>query len=250
FVEIYNLKEAHRNAVAKELETIQIEAGYMPPDGGSSVGLIAVAEIRDVTHDIEKPDIITRIEFGEGDKSAAKATTSKTFPKGTPVTDIVEQLYKDMEKQGVKRGEWKFPDKLKDEVRKRPVTIHGDTRAELDMLGRSHGFYHSVQNNALEILPSNGFLDGAVVLSSGSGLIDVPSITDNGVTVNAMMNPQIRPGRRVRVISKKLEMNSEGDLYRVSSATYFGDNKDGEFRVAITGEAMKGGKVDEGVRAK
>lgn len=247
FVEIWNLNEGHRNAIGRELKDIELEAGYMPPEGGSNVGLIAVAQIRDVNHRIAKPDIITRVEFGEGDKAYRQATISKTIPAGTKVTDIFEQIAKELEAKGIKRGEWKFPDDLEGEIRKRPVTMHGDARREMEVLSRSHRFYANVQNGALEVVPADGYLGGITVLESGSGLIDVPSITDNGCTFNAMMMPDIRPGRRVRINSKTLTMNSAGSLYRVSQATYHGDNKDGEFQVSGTGEAVKGsGKVDEG----
>ncbi|MCY0154234.1 hypothetical protein OEG86_20620 [Hoeflea alexandrii] len=48
--------------------------------------------------------------------------------------------------------------------------------------------------------------------------------------------------------SQTLEMNAADGMYRVSDVTYSGDNMTGEFKVDITGEAVKGGKVDEGVK--
>ncbi len=247
FVELWNLNEGHRNAVGRELKDIELEVGYMPPGGGSNVALIAMAQIRDVEHRIEKPDIITRIEFGEGDKAFRQATISNTWPPNTRVVTILEDIAAELEAQGIRRGEWVLPEGLESEVRARPVSVHGDARREMDILGRSHRFYFNVQNGVHEIIPADGFIDGTVVLESGSGLIDVPSITDNGCTFNAMMMPDIRPGRKVKINSKTLEMNAAGSEYRVSQATYSGDNKDGPFTVSGTGEAVQGdGKVDEG----
>jgi hypothetical protein len=39
-ITIYNLAESTRNGVGKELDTITLEAGYMPPFGGGNIGII------------------------------------------------------------------------------------------------------------------------------------------------------------------------------------------------------------------
>lgn len=243
-ISIWNLTEGHRNAIGKELDDITLEAGYLPPNGGGNVGIIFKGQIRDVEHTRDGPDIITTLSCGDGDKAFRRATISKTFPKGTPVEDVVEELYKQMEKEGVSRGEWKFPDQMGEF--KRPYSMCGSCTRELDTIGRSKGFYWSVQNGTMEIIPSDGFVGGMVLLTPSSGLIDVPTITDNGVRVKALLNPEIRPNRRVKIESQVLEMNAEGGVYRVSQCQYAGDNRDGDFTVSIHGEAIKGGKVDEG----
>ena len=87
-----------------------------------------------------------------------------------------------------------------------------------------------------------------MLITPETGLIGVPTITDNGVRAKALLNPEIRPGRRVQIESETLEMNAEGGIYRVSSATYAGDNHQGDFVVDIGGESIQGGKVDEGAK--
>lgn len=243
-IEMWNLTEGHRNALGKELDDITLEAGYMPPDGGSNVGIIFKGQMRDVEHRREGPDIVSRITCGDGDKAFRRATISKTFTKGTPVEDVVEELYKQLEKEGVDRGEWKFPQDMP--KYERPYSMCGSCTRELDLIGRSRGFYWSVQNGTFEIIPGDGFVGGVVVITPETGMIDTPTITDNGVKVRCLLNPEIRPNRRVQIESQMLEMNAEGGMYRVSEVTYSGDNRDGTFEVALHGEAIKGGRVDEG----
>lgn len=244
-VSIWNLKEAHRNAVGKEWDDVKVEAGYIPPGSGEgNVGIIFSGQMRDVEHKREKGDIITTISCGDADKAFRRATISKTFLPGTPVKDVVEELYKNLEKEGVKRGEWKFPENMP--PYRRPYSICGSCTRELDVVGRSRGFYWNVQNGVMEVIPSDGYVGGMVILSQDTGLVGVPTITDNGVRAKALLNPEIRPNRRVQIKSKILEMNGEGGVYRVSQANFTGNNMDGEFLVEITGEAIKGGKVDEG----
>lgn len=243
-ISIWNLTESHRNAAGKELDDIQLEAGYMPPDGSSNVGIIFKGQMRDVEHRRDGPDIITTLSCGDGDRAFRRATISKTFPKGTSVEDVVEELYKQMEKEGVDRGEWKFPENMK--PFRRPYSMCGSCVRELDTLGRGKGFYWSSQNGVMEIVPADGTIGGIVLITPETGMIDTPTLTDNGVKVSALLNPEIRPNRRVRIESQMLEMNAEGGEYRVSQCAFTGDNRDGEFKVTIHGEAIKGGKVDEG----
>jgi hypothetical protein len=240
------LTEAHRNAVGKELDDVTLEAGYTPPGGGSNVGIIFAGQMRDVEHERDGPDIVTTLTCGDGDRAFRRATISKTFPAGSKVEDVVEELYKQMEGEGMRRGEWKFPDNMP--PFKRPYSMCGSCVRELDRLGRGRGFYWSSQNGVMEVVPGDDAIGGVVLISPETGMVDTPTITDNGVKVSALLNPEIRPGRRVRIESKVMSMNAEGGLYRVSQVHFNGTNRDGDFLVEVHGEAIKGGKVDEGKR--
>ena len=244
-IRIFNLTESHRNAMGKELDDITLEAGYMPPTGGDNVGIIFKGQIRDVEHRREGADIITEISCGEGDKAFRKATISKTYTAGTDVQEVVEDIYRELEKEGIDRGEWKFPEDIP--KFKRPYSVCGSCKRELDTLARGKNFYASVQNGTLEIIPGDGYVGSLILLTPETGLIGVPTITDNGVKVIALLNPAIRPNRPVRIESQTLEMNAENGEYRVSECVYSGDNREGDFIVAITGESIKAKKVDEGM---
>ncbi len=245
-IDIYNLSESSRNALGKELDSVTLEAGYMPPQGGGNVGIIFKGQIRDVEHRREGPTIITTLSCGDGDKAVRNSTIGKTYPRGSKVEDVVNDIYSELEKEGVTRGEWKFPDDMPEF--KRPYTVCGSCKRELDLLGRSKNFYWSMQNETLEIIPGDGYIGGVVLISPQTGLINTPTITDNGVRATALLNPEIRPNRRVRIESETLEMNAENGEYRVSECTYQGDNRDGDMVVEVTGESVQGGKVDEGVK--
>lgn len=246
-IKIWNLAESSRNAIGKELDNITLEAGYMPPSGGDNVGTIFRGQMRDVEHTREGPDIITTLSCGDGDKAFRRATISKTYPAGTKVEDVVEGIYDELEKEGVARGEWRFPDGAP--PYRRPYSMCGSCKRELDTIGRGRGFLWSVQNGVMEVIPADGFIGGLVLITPQTGMMDVPTLTDNGVKVSCLLNAEIRPGRRVRIESEVLEMNAEGGVYRVAEAIYSGGNHDErDMRVALTGEAIKGGKVDQGVK--
>lgn len=243
-IELYNLSPEHRNSLGKELDMVRLEAGYIPPEGGGNLGIIAQGRIRDFQHDRDGPDIITTVSCGDGDLAYRRATISKTIPKGSTLPEVVEELYKEMEKQGINRGEWKFPEDPK--TFKRPYSMCGSCIREMDTLGRGNNFYWSIQNETLEIIPGDGYLDGMIYISPKTGLLGSPTITDNGVKVKALLNPDARPNRLVQVDSEVLRMNSQGNIYRISTLNFDGDNREGDFAMDITGEAISGGKVDEG----
>lgn len=247
-IKLYNLNKEHRNAVGRELETVQIEAGYVPPEGGGNLGIIAKGRIRDFQHDREGPDIITTVSCGDGDLAYRRATISKTIPKGASVPEVVDELYKELEKQGIAKGELKFPDDVK--TFKRPYSMCGACTRELDTLGRGNNFYWSIQNETFEIIPGDGYLEGKILVSPETGMVGTPTITDNGVKVKALLNPGARPNRLVEVKSEVLEMNAQDSTYRISQIDFSGDNRDGDFLMSITGESLSDGKVDEGAASK
>jgi len=245
-IKLYNLSPEHAAAVGRELDTIQLEAGYIPPEGGGNLGIIAKGRIRDLQHDRSGPDIITTVSCGDGDLAYRRATISKTIPKGTPIPEVVDELYKEMEKQGINRGEMKYPDDIR--TLKRPYSMCGGCTREMDTLGRGNGFYWNIQNETLEVIPSDGYLDGMILINAQTGMIGSPTITDNGVKVKALLNPEARPNRQVKVESQILRMNSQSDTYRISQVDFSGDNQEGEFVMNISGEALSDGKVDEGAK--
>ncbi|MBG6211673.1 hypothetical protein IWQ49_006364 [Labrenzia sp. EL_126] len=247
-ITLYNLAEATRSGVGKEFDSITLEAGYMPLDEAGNVGVIFKGAIRDVEHRREGPDILTIISCGDGDTALRRATISKSFPAGTPVTDVIDEISKELQAEGITKGEFKYPESLETKTFKRPYAACGSCMKELDLIGRGNDFYWSVQNETLELVPGDGFIGSVALITPDTGMIGTPAITDNGVRVSALLNPEIRPNRRVQIKSDTLEMNGDDGMYRVSSVTYSGNNWDGDFKVDISGEAVKGGRVDEGIK--
>lgn len=246
-INIYNLAETSRNAIGKEFSDIEIQAGYVPPDGNGRfidlTGVIFSGQIEDWTHNREGPDIITTVRASDGGKAIRKSTIAQTFPAGTPVELIVEALFAKFAENGVLRGEWIFPEM---EPYLRPYSISGAVSRELNQLGRSHGFYWSIQNQVMEIIPGNFYLPLITELNKNTGMIGYPQVTDNGVRVISLINPEIRPNRLIAIQSEFVEA-ANGE-FRVGSIGYRGDNRDGNFYMQIHAERAQGGAVDEGVK--
>jgi len=243
-VTIYNLALSTRNKLGKEFDKVTIQAGYR--DGTRAV--IFDGNIRDFENDIEGPEIKTTIECGDGDEGVNKGSVSETFKKGTKPKEIVEKLVKGL--PGVQKGQIRGLDDLPET--KRPLSVWGWTHRELDELGRTFGFYWSIQNGRFQALKNDEALPRTIIVSKETGMIGVPKVTDKGVSAVVLMEPDLLPGVTVDVRSEfldegsgrdKRQSDAGGGLFRVSTCTYSGSNRDNEFQVAFEAHRLQGKKV-------
>lgn len=243
-IAVWNLTSSHRKQLGEEFDTVELKVGYR--DGPLST--IFKGNIRDVTHTKETADVKSEMECGDGDEAFSKGAVSKTFPAGTKPKEIVEYLAGEM--PGATKGEMKGLDDLP--AYKRPVTVFGWSWSEMDKIGREQGLYWSIQNGQVEAMKSDEHLQGTTVLSSETGMIGIPEITDKGVKVKALLNPNIAPGRLIDVRSDFLDEESGrdkrktdqgGGVFRVSDVTFSGSNRSEEFYVEAEGSRVEGGKV-------
>lgn len=235
-VKIWNLSDSSRASINEELAEITLEAGY---EGENNVGLIFKGFTRDVTHDRQGTDIITTIEAGDGDKASRTSYVSRTYDEGTTIEAIVRDIQGLMD--GVELGELKFPQGI--QTINRPFSFMTTPKRALDELGRSYGFYWSVQNGALEVIPGNDSLSEVTDVTPSTGMIGKPTITDSGIIVKCLLDPDIRPNRKINVQSETTDREGRSGEYRVSSVKLGGDNWDGDFYVEAEGELINDGKA-------
>lgn len=241
---IWNLSKQHRGMLGEEFDKIEIHAGYR--DAGTS--LLAKGDIRDTEHDKETADISSKIEFGDGDKAVNNGGASKTFPKGTKPKEAFEYLAKQL--PGAQIGKMEGLDDLP--AFTRPVSFFGRAAREMDELGRQFGFYWSIQNGQIEAVKNDKAFQGAIIVSSETGLIGIPSETDKGVKFKCLLNPMLAPNKTVDVRSEwldeisgrdKRKSDQGGGLYRISSVKHSGTTRGEEFHSEVEANRMAGGKV-------
>ena len=243
-ISVMNLTKSHRRQLGEEFDKIELKAGYKR----GPVSTIFKGTIEDVEHSKEGADVKSEMTCGDGNEATQKGAVSRTFPAGTKPKEIMEYVIGEM--PGVTKGEFKGVDDLP--AYKRPVTVYGWAASELDKIGREHKLYWSIQSGEVQAVRNDEVLPGTTVISSETGMIGIPTVTDKGVRVKALLNPNIAPGRQIDVRSDFLDEESGrdkratddgGGLFRVSEVTFSGSNLGEEFYVEAEASRVEGGKA-------
>lgn len=185
----YNLSESTRQEIETDAKSVRCYAGY---DGDAK--LIYQGDIVFVNSLKSGADWVTTIHCGDGFASFTQSVTSKTYASGTEKQVILDQIASDMGLV-VKATKEAITGALGGSL-----TIDGKSKDQLDVLMKDSGAEWSIQDNELNITQLGRPIDDiAVVLRADSGLLEHPTITDKGVNVKAQLNPDIRPGKLIKL---------------------------------------------------
>jgi len=233
---IYNLSEKTRRTI-KAGWMLQLEAGY---DGllqnlwvgqvGKGVASrnpdLSVSDKASTKR--EGAEVSYAIESAEGLGPLAYATIDKSYRSGTPRAQVFAAITKALTTAspatsfGVTIGSVPSGTFPPGEIR-RNMTLHGKAADALTQLLEPLGYDWFVSNNELNVVARNDHTkDGAPLISAASGLIGIPSREDDGVvTISCLLNPQLEPGRLLKLESKD---NSFDNYYKVRKVQHKGDS--------------------------
>lgn len=229
-IRVWNLSESKRNQLSYFGDLISLMAGYRTAGGAQ---LIFKGNSSSVSHSFSVPEIVTTINCNEGERNFYLKVANASFGENTPVRAVIEFYAKELELNIVEN-----------------VAIDGLVYA----LGHQHsGLAHeglqkacnyanlqgSLQNGNLVLLPKEGSsTKPPEEISMHTGMIGVPErYTDRrqylyqalppnaaprpGWKIRSLLKPQIIPGDRIHLISRKAGVNG---IFRVISINHQGDN--------------------------
>ena len=178
-----------------------------------------VGDVVKTVQKIESPDIITTIEVADGDNKYRNARLEKGYPPNTKLNPVFDDLEKSI---GLSRG---VREGVPEKTYAHGLTLSGLSRDHLDVLTRSNGLEWSVQDETLQIIPEGqGTSESLILLSPDSGLIGSPNKTKKGVEFISLIQPKLRPGRRVQVDSRLVK-----GIFKIRKVTHEGDSHEGDF---------------------
>jgi hypothetical protein len=230
----YNLSESTRQEIETDAKAVRCYAGY---DGDAK--LIYQGDIVFANSLKSGADWVTTIHCGDGFASFTKSVTSKTYASGTEKQVILDQIASDMGLV-VKAAQDAITGELGGSL-----TIDGKSKDQLDVLMRDSGAEWSIQDNELNITKLGKPIDDiAVVLRADSGLLEHPTITDKGVNVKAQLNPDIRPGKLIKLepLAVQVEPGAQfvpergrdyTGVYLCQTVSFVGNNYGGPFDMTI-----------------
>lgn len=245
-IEIYNLSVESRNRISSGF-ILQLQAGY--------VGLMDTIFLGNVDYQGAKtqrkgPDIITGMECGDGESAIAMTTLNKSYPPGTQLYQVLQDLAGSMhlnsvtDDGGIGTGIVLGIPAL---TYGRGLTVHGSCKDSLNTILIPLGLRWNVQNGNLNITPvraNNG--TEAIVVASGSvtdpttgvtkfdpkkstGLIGTPFKSSTYTEFTTLLNPKIVPGCVVQLIC---ENNAINGFYKVMRAHYIGDSHESKWQIS------------------
>lgn len=192
----------------------------------------------DSTH--EGADWITKIQIGDG-QSAIRGTKSyDSFPAGISIQSVIENLTNKLQK-GIANKSAKSPGFLNGLIDNTKEFVNGFTTSglaskELEKLCKDNGLEVSVQNGIVQVTQTAKPKSlVAFVLSSDTGLINVPTIGEDGVLkARSLLNGKLAPSALVSMKSKEIN-----GFYTVQKAKLSGDTVGQDFFVDIEGTLYK-----------
>ncbi len=233
-VTIYNLSEQSRAAMQGKTLRVTVSAGY---EGTEAV--IFVGDSRHVDSSPDGPTWKTVIQCGDGERGYKHGRVRESFRSGVPVTSVLQKVADGLE---VDTTAIHNVPGLRGRQFVSGYACHGRASRELDRILKGFGYEWSIQDGRLQILtPSESTSETIVVLDSTSGLIGSPTLntpspmqrldpfTNKVVSsggkptlkAKSLLQPEIRPGRRVQVESIA---NIRG-TFRCTEVTHSGDTK-------------------------
>lgn len=242
-IRILNAHPDTQKALFQEGKRVEVEAGYWPQDGERYTAVIFKGKIRSVrTYFDGNVDVVSELEFGDGDDAARVRKSRRTYPSRTSQKKIVDDVVSDMVPDGVTRG---IIDVL-DYIEPRAITIDRPSWRVLDDIAHQHGLMWSIQDGVLNMTPADLPLKTqTIILSPQHGLLDAPTVTDDGIEIRTLMLPYLRPGMTFE-LRNAFKNNRAPEKYRIENVSFMGSNVGDTFGAEIKAKLiLPNGKVKQ-----
>lgn len=227
---IYNLSDSTRSLLEAKNTRVKLSIGYLglKPNGiggsgvnsTSTVELVFIGNVKKITQDIQTPDIITKLELADGGNAYRNARLDKGYPPSTDLKLIIDDL---ITSTGLSKGSISGLPSGKKYAN--GYTVSGLSRDNLDTITKSNELEWSIQNEAIQIVKrGEATNDTLIVLTPDTGLIGSPNKTDKGVEFISLLQPTLKPGRKVQLKSRFLE-----GTFKIRKVVDVGDSHQGDF---------------------
>lgn len=250
-IRVYNLADETVREIRSEYDSVVLQAGY--EDG--PFGTIFAGTLKQFGLGRESAiDSYLDLLVADGDLGYNFGVIASTLAPGRDLTDVVDAAAKAM------NAPIKFipVDFALGQKLIRGKTLFGMARDVMRDAARGQDAAWSIQNGQVQLIPLTKYLPGeAVVLNAATGMVGIPELTNNGVRIRTLLNPNIRVGGLVKIDNAALnavvqrnpedltqynswfdpnhlaKINADG-LYQVLQVEHFGGPREHEFYSDVT----------------
>lgn len=237
---IYNPNPATISALQKEFTKIVFNAGYV---GNSK--LLFKGQVKNTFPSVSDVDRLLTVYAGDGQMDWQNSFFNKTFTENVAVNTAILEVIDSFENtdKGTLDG---LPD-VKDKLRGQ--TLSGSSKDILDDFAKEYGFTWSIQDGEIVTTALNTPIQGtqAVLITAATGMLESPTITDLGVEVKTLLNPQLLPNTAFKIESvntevqlgnlffEKIRQTNATGIYKTQEVIFRGDSELGEWSSAVKG---------------
>lgn len=234
-ITINNLSEQTRKAIhiseSKSPFVAYLETGYVDNGG---LQLLYYGDVVDVSHNIEKPEVVTTITVMDGHNAIKEGKVNISYRKGTPISKIIKDTsnalglplnvifnYVDLPSTSIDGS----------------LSFVGNAATFLDRLCDENGLTWSVQNGSLKIC-SLGQTDNTdplqtVLIGSPKRLYKnmiSQSLNDfSGYEFNCLLSPKMAPNGRVTIQSLEVPETT----LKIAEVKHVGDTQGEDWKTTV-----------------
>ncbi len=191
---IYNLAASTVNRIQNEFTQISLSAGYP-----GNMGLIFTGTIKQVRKGrIDAKDNYVDVTAADGDEAYNFAPISLSLRAGSKPADHVQAFLSTMGSYDITKG---YQPQFSSNGLPRGRVYYGLARDELRDFADANDVTWSIQDGALTFIPLNSSIPSGTVpiISSSTGMIGVPEVTQNGISVRVLLNPTLKIGQLIQI---------------------------------------------------
>lgn len=242
-ISIYNLSVKKRGLISREFQRIIVSVGYGEGELDEGVSVIFDGTIRNIFHRRERTNIISEIFAADGDPFLREGIFSRTTEASKDALDLILETadqFKDKDGNSVARGEINIGiDGTKPRILIKGRAFTSQTAKVMTELAITYDFDWFIDNGKFYALSSGRVFESqkTTVLTSISGMIESPVITERGIDVQSLLNADISPGRKlvVKSVGQQIRLNNlyfdevaetlGVGQYKVSKVLHIGDTR-------------------------
>lgn len=183
-ITLYGLSAASRQAITQRFQKVRLTAGYV-----GSYGQIFIGEIENVTMGRTGAESFVRMYCQAGADKFGAVYVSRGFGANTPALEIILAVAETFGYPIEVIGDFsQLPRAIRGEV------LFGASQIEMDKLARRYGFRWFIENGQVTIIKVDATRPGAAFqFTAQNGLIGSPELAVDGVSIDVLLNPVIRP---------------------------------------------------------